>query len=433
MAGEQVFQVSNTFLNFFVFFFNLFPFQSGKTTKTHIQNGNSLLFGKLEVVHQCYLGDSIGLGFTDGSDYRINVVQRDQEAFQDMSLGLSLVQFKLASPGYYFLLMFQVVIQDFLQVQFPWMSIHQSQHNGSKCGLQLGMLKQVVQHNLRIDVSTQFNGNAHTGTVGFIAKSGNSIQYFLAGQIGNTFNDSGLVYLIWDFCYYNTVFAMGHLFNMGFGTSHNSPASLSVCFDNPVPALNQAPCWEIRSLNLSHQLINGDIRIINHHAQAIYYFPQIVRRNIGCHADGNPIGTIDQKIRDTGWQYYRFLQRTIIVWHKINGILVQIPEHFHSQFGHTHFSITHSGRRVSVNGAKVTMPIYQQIAGRKILCHTYCGFIYGGITMRMILTKNIADNTSRLLIWFARKHTRFLHRIKDSSVYRLETISHIRKCTGYNN
>ena len=110
-----------------------------------------------------------------------------------------------------------------------------------------------------------------------------------------------------------------------------------------------------------------------------------------------------------------------------------VPEHFHSQFGHTHFSITHSGRRVSVNGAKVTMPIYQQIAGRKILCHTYCGFIYGDITMRMILTKNIADNTSRLLIWFARKHTSFLHRIKDSSVYRLETISHIRKCTGYNN
>ena len=67
---------------------------------------------------------------------------------------------------------------------------------------------------------------------------------------------------------------------------------------------------------------------------------------------------------------------------------------------HTDFGISHRRRIVTIYRAKVTLAIHQHITQAKILRHTHDGVIHSGITMRMVLTNHIADDTCGFLIWF---------------------------------
>ena len=65
-------------------------------------------------------------------------------------------------------------------------------------------------------------------------------------------------------------------------------------------------------------------------------------RDIRCHAYGNTCRTIDEKIWNFRRQNSRFLKGAIVVGHEIDGILVDIFQHFAGNLGHTYFGITHS-------------------------------------------------------------------------------------------
>ena len=51
--------------------------------------------------------------------------------------------------------------------------------------------------------------------------------------------------------------------------------------------------------------------------------------------------------------------------------------------------------------------------------------------MRMILTKDLTDDTGRLLCLACMSETEAVHSEKDSSMYRLETVTHVREGPGH--
>ena len=63
--------------------------------------------------------------------------------------------------------------------------IHQGQHDDTKAGLQLRLLKQVVQHHLRVCVLFQLDDDAHTVAVGFVPQIRDALQPLFLHLIGN--------------------------------------------------------------------------------------------------------------------------------------------------------------------------------------------------------------------------------------------------------
>ena len=61
------------------------------------------------------------------------------------------------------------------------MSVDQSQHDRSEIHLHLGMLVQIIEHNLGIYIGTKLDDNPHALPVRFITKRGNPVNDFLAG------------------------------------------------------------------------------------------------------------------------------------------------------------------------------------------------------------------------------------------------------------
>lgn len=63
----------------------------------------------------------------------------------------------------------------------------------------------------------------------------------------------------------------------------------------------------------------------------------------------------------------------------------------------TDFRITHCRGGVAVDRTKVTLTIYQHVTQRERLRHTDNGVVHRGITMGMVFTDYVTNDTGRFL------------------------------------
>ena len=166
--GKQTLVVIDLLAQLLQFGFDLLAFQTGQAAQLHFEDCFALLFGKLEALHQHVFRFAIGVGRTNDLDYLVDVVEGNHEAFQDMGAGLCFGQVVARATLHNLFLMQDVVVEDFLQGQYTRNTINQSQHIAAETNLQLGMLVQLVQHNLRNSVLLQLDNDVDAVAVSAI-------------------------------------------------------------------------------------------------------------------------------------------------------------------------------------------------------------------------------------------------------------------------
>ncbi len=91
-----------------------------------------------------------------------------------------------------------------------------------------------------------------------------------------------------------------------------------------VQAANGAAGGEIRPFDVLHQLLDGDLRVVNLRADAVNDFAQIVRGHVGGHADGDAGAAVDQQVGKGGGENGRLRQPLVVVGDKIHRVLVHV-------------------------------------------------------------------------------------------------------------
>ena len=185
--------------------------------------------------------------------------------------------------------------QDLFQVQQARLAVNQGHHVDTEAVLQLGQFVELVQNDFGIFIAFQFDHDTHTGFIGLVAQVGYAFQRFFAYQLADFLNQLGFVYLIWDFID-NDGFALAVFtdrLNMGFTAHHYTAAAGFIAFAHAAQAINSCAGWEIGCLDNVDQLVDFSFRLIQQTQASIDGIAQIVRRDIGCHTDGNTGRTID--------------------------------------------------------------------------------------------------------------------------------------------
>ena len=157
-----------------------------------------------------------------------------------------------------------------------------------------------------------------------------------------------------------------------------------------------------------------------------------MRRDIGRHTNRNTGRSVYQKIRKSCRKYSRFFLGLIKVRFEINRVFIDIGRHFHGNFTQSGLGISHRGSAVSIDRTKVTVTVYQCIAHRPVLSHIYQCTVNRTVSMRMIFTHCITDNTRTFTMRFVRSVVKLYHGIQNSSLYRFQAVSYIRKRTRSN-
>ena len=353
--GDGLFQL-------LVFLLKPFALQAGQAGKAHVENGLGLLLGKRKAQHQGFLrGSGILAGADDGDDL-VDMVQCLEQAFQNMGPLLRLVQLEPCTPGYHFLLVLEVIINQFPQIQHPGLAVYEGQHVGAEVFLHGRMLEEHIQHNLRLNILLQFDDNPHTlPVVGFVTDIADALNFLFMHQIRNLLDEDGLVDLVGDFRRDDTRAAVAHLLDIGAGAHGNPAVAGHVGLPDPAVTHDQSGCREIRPLDILHEVFHRAVRIVDHADDAVDNLLQVMRRNVRGHPDGDTARAVHQEVRETRRQHGRLLHGLVKVRVEIHRILVDSVEQVHGQLLQAGFRITHGGRAVPVHGAEVALPFDQGI------------------------------------------------------------------------
>ena len=121
---------------------------------------------------------------------------------------LCLVQIILCSSSNYIFLMLQIILQHLFQIQdlrlHASMIRNKGKHDHAKSILQLCMLIEQVQDNVRIGILTEINTDTHSFTAGMIVQVCDTIDFFIADKLCNLGNKTSFIYEVRKLRNYNT-------------------------------------------------------------------------------------------------------------------------------------------------------------------------------------------------------------------------------------
>ena len=317
------------------------------------------------------------------------------------------------------LLVLQIIVKDLLQVKNLRLSVHQRKHNGAESLLQLRMLIQIVEHHHRINILLQLQYHTHTVFIRLIAQRAQAFKTFFFIKLRNFFHQAGFIDLIRDLGNYNSCPISSDLLDLMLGAHHNAPLTGQVSIANAAEPHDRCAGREVRPFNMLHQLFDRDIRVIDQGNQRADGLSHIMRRNVCRHTYGNAVRSVNQQVRKAGRQHARLKLCFIKVRVKIHRLFINIGQHLSCDLGKLRLRITRGSGRIAVYRAEISLPKGKRVTKRERLRQAHQRIIDRRISVRVIFTHNITDNTSAFTRRLIGRIAGFMHRIKNAAMDRL--------------
>ena len=167
--------------------------------------------------------------------------------------------------------------------------------------------------------------------------------------------------------------------------------------------------------------------IVDQRHAGVDHLAEIVRRDVGRHADGDAAGAVDQQVRKLRRQHRRFAFGTVVVGLEIDGVLVDVVEQRLRDLGQAGFGVPHRGRHIAVDRAEIALPVDQRHAHGKILRHADHRVVDRLVAVRMVFTDHVADGARRLAVRLVPLEPVLVHRVEDAAMHRLQAVARIRQ------
>ncbi|MPM56764.1 hypothetical protein SDC9_103578 [bioreactor metagenome] len=413
---ENALQIVHALAQHAILFQNLIAFQTGQTLETHVQNRLRLPLGEAEALYELLPRLVWTCALLDEVYNLVDVVQRDDEAFQNMEALLRAVEVIGRAAGDNVFLMLEIIIEHIAQRQYLRFAIHQHEHDHAEGGLQIGVFIELVENDAAVDVLFQFDHDTHARAVGFITQVGDALNALFVHKLRNALHKPRLVHLIGDLGDDDAAPASAVGLDLRAGADDDAAPAGAVGARDPTHAHDNAAGRKIRAGQILHKRVAVKFRVIDQGAERVDRLAEVMRRDICRHADGDTAGTVDENIGISARQHGRLHERFVKVWHEVDGVLVDIRHHLARHLRQPRFGIAHRRRAVSVHTAEVAVAFYKHIARREILRKANHRVIDRGIAMRVIFAQAVADDTRALAEGFIRLQSQLVHRVENAPV-----------------
>ena len=145
---------------------------------------------------------------------------------------------------------------------------------------------------------------------------------------------------------------------------HDRAAAGLVGAANAAAAQNDAAGREVRTGHDIDQIVDRQRRIVDQRDAGVDHFAEIMRRDVGRHADGDAAGAVDQQIWKPRRQDDRLFLVAVVIVLEIDGVLVDVVEQRHRRLVETALGVSHRRRRIAVDRAEIALPVDQAGAWR---------------------------------------------------------------------
>jgi hypothetical protein len=160
-------------------------------------------------------------------------------------------------------------------------------------------------------------------------------------------------------------------------------------------------------------------------------FTQVVRRDIGRHADRDAAGAVDQEIGKLRRQHDRLAFRIVVVRLEVDGVFIDIVEQALRHLLEPHFGVSHGGGGIAVDRAEIALPVDQRHAHGEILRQPHHRVVNRLVAVRMIFTDDVANHARGLDVFLVRRVSLLVHRVQDAPVHGFQAVARIRQRTRH--
>ena len=138
-----------------------------------------------------------------------------------------------------------------------------------------------------------------------------------------------------------------------------------------------------------------------------------------------PSRAVDQQVGEPRRQDRRLLRTAVVVRPEVDGVLVDVAQHLHRQRRQPRLGVSHGGGRVVAGRAEVAVAVDQRVAQRPRLRHPHQGVVDRRVTVRVVVTHDVADDAGALDVAAVRPEAAVEHGVEDLAVHRLEAVPHV--------
>ena len=156
---------------------------------------------------------------------------------------------------------------------------------------------------------------------------------------------------------------------MRLGADTDRAAARSVGLADPVGAHDHAAAGEVRALDVLHQPLGVDRRVVDEGAGGGDHLGQVVGRDVRRHADRDPGGAVDEQVREARRQDERLGRGLVVVGAEVDGVGLDVAQHLGREALEAGLGVAHRGGGVVVDRAEVALAVDERVAQRELLRH----------------------------------------------------------------
>src|SRR5215469_2413067 len=317
----------------------------------HVEDGSGLDLVDLQQIHQALPGSRRRFAAADQRDDFVDPVDRLDECANNVRSPTRLLQQVTRPPDDDVNLVRNPVPDHLVEPERPRHAVDQRHHVGAEGVLQLGVLVQVVEHDLGHGVALEHDNQPLAGSpAALVADLRDAADSAVLGQVRDLLREVIGVDLERQLGSNELDAAAPVLFDID-NRAHGDGTAAS-----PVRLLDASPTDDLRGgrevwarnplEQRDQQFIVGRVKVLEIPLRASRDLTQVVRRDLGRHADRDALRAVDEQIREPGRQHDGLTGPAVVVRPEVDRLLVDVPQHLHRQRREPALGVPVGGGRV---------------------------------------------------------------------------------------
>ena len=185
------------------------------------------------------------------------------------------------------------------------------------------------------------------------------------------------------------------------------------------------PVGKSGPLMCAHQPLDLHLRVVDVGDRRVDHLAQVVRRDVGRHADGDARGAVDEQVREARGQHERFVARAVVVGREVDRVHVEVAQHLRGDPRQPRLRVAHRGGGIVVDRAKVALAVDELVAHRELLGHAHERVVDRGVAVRVIVAHHLADDLCALGVGASGAEAELVHRVEHAAMNRLQAVAHV--------
>jgi hypothetical protein len=157
----------------------------------------------------------------------------------------------------------------------------------------------------------------------------------------------------------------------------------------------------------------------------------VVRRDIGRHADGDAGRAVGEQIGEGGGEDDRLLALAVVGVAEIDRVLVEPAQQIDRDGREPRFGVAHRRRVIAVDVPEIALPVDQRIALGEILRETHQRVVDRLVAVGMVFADHVADDARALLESGFGVEAQLLHRPEQAPMDGLQPVAHVGQRAGH--